>query len=180
MIPLSVLDRYARSLADVALLAQEVEEVSRELATYREIFHTVPDLLAAFDSPAVTRDAKERLLSSLLSRYPVRKITANFLRVLLQHNRIVYFDQVYQSYIRTVDERKGIVTAKVLTAGPLSADERTGLRDCLSKATGKIVRLDVETDTNLLGGLVVQVGSTIYDGSIRKQLDEMKKHLVEG
>ncbi|HYK90267.1 MAG TPA: ATP synthase F1 subunit delta, partial [Acidobacteriota bacterium] len=121
-----------------------------------------------------------RLLSVLLSRYPVRKVTANFLNVLLQHNRILYFEQIYQSYIRTVDERKGIVTAKVRTAAPLSEREQSTLRESLSRMTGKIVRLDMETDISLLGGLVVQIGSTVYDGSIRKQLAEMRRHLAEG
>ncbi len=177
MIPMAILGRYARSLVDVAAGAQEVEDVSRDLAMYREIFLAVPDLLKAFDSPAVPRDAKERLLSSLLSRYPVHEITANFLRVLLQHNRILYFDQICQAYVMAVDERKGIVTAKVATAAPLSEGELVSLREILSGVTGKIVRLDVETDVNLLGGLVVQVGSTVYDGSIRRQLAEMRRYL---
>lgn len=165
MISTAVLGRYARSLADVALELDEIEGISRDLATYREVFRAVPDLLMAFDSPAVPRDAKGKVLSELLSRYPVRKLTENFFRVLLQHNRIRYFDQIYESYIKNVHERKGIVTAKVTTAAPLSECELASLRENLSKATGKIINLNVQTDSGLLGGLVVQVGSTVYDGS---------------
>jgi F-type H+-transporting ATPase subunit delta len=180
MIPMSVLGRYAQSLADVARELNDVEGVGRDLAMYREIFLAVPEVLQAFDSPAVPRDAKEKVLLELLSRYPVKSVTGNFLRLLLLHNRIFFFDQIYQLYIRTIDERKGIVSAKVSTATPLSEKEMSSLREALSKATGKIIRLDVHIDSGLLGGLVVQIGSTIYDGSIRKQLAEMRKYLTEG
>jgi F-type H+-transporting ATPase subunit delta len=180
MIPMSVLGRYARSLADVAFELHDVEGVGRDLATYREIFLAAPEVLPALDSPAVAKDAKEKVLSELLSRYPVRSVMGNFLRLLLQHNRILYFDQIYQIYIKTVDERKGIVGARVTAATPLSERELTSLREALSKATGKIIRLDVHIDSDLLGGLAVQIGSTVYDGTIRKQLAEMKKYLAEG
>jgi F-type H+-transporting ATPase subunit delta len=178
MISAAVLGRYARSLAEVALELNDEERVSRDLAEYREVFQAVPDLLVAFDSPAVTRDAKENVFSALLVRYPVRKVTENFLRVLLQHNRIRYFDQIYEIYVTTVNEHKGIATAAVTTAAPLSERELTGLRESLSKVTGKIIKLDVQLDSGLLGGVVVQVGSTVYDGSIRRQLSEMRRHLA--
>ena len=180
MISIAVLGRYARSLADVAFESNEVDSVAVDLATYREIFRAVPDLLSAFDSPAIARDTKERVLSELLSRYPVRKTAENFLRVLLQHNRIRYFDQIFDGYVKTVDERRGVVTAMVIAASPLTGGQLAGLRKSLSQATGKTVKLDVKMNPDLLGGLVVQVGSTVYDGSIRKQLAEMRRHLAEG
>jgi F-type H+-transporting ATPase subunit delta len=180
MIPAAVLGRYARSLADVVLELHDEESVSRDLAVYQEVFQAVPELLEAFHSPAVPRDAKEKVLSALLDRYPVRKVTENFLRVLLQHNRILYFNQIYGSYIRTVNERKGIETARVTAAAPLSERELASLRESLSRLTGKIIKLEVQLDSDLLGGVVVQVGSTVYDGSIRKQLAEMRRRLAEG
>ncbi len=179
MISTAVLARYARSLADVAFESGEPDEVGRGLAIYNEIFRAVPGLLEAFDSPAVPRDAKEKILSELLLRYPVRKLAENFLRVLLRHNRIRHFGQIYESYINTVNERRGIVTARVTAASPLSEAQMTGLRSSLSKTIRKTVILDVNTDPELLGGLVVQVGSTVYDGSIRRQLAEMRKHLID-
>ena len=179
MISMAVLGRYARSVADVAFELGEVDSVSRDLSAFNEIFRAVPDLLLAFDNPAIPRDTKSNILSVLLSRYPVGKIAENFLRVLLEHNRIRHFGQIYESYIKAVNDRKGIVTAKVMTASVMSEDQMAELRESLSRAIRKTVILDVRTDASLLGGLVVQVGSTVYDGSIRKQLDEMKKHLMD-
>ncbi len=177
MISLAVLDRYARSLADVAFETGEVDAVARDMETYSEIFSAVPDLLIALDSPAVQRDAKEKVRAELLSRYPVRPLSANFLRVLLQHNRIRYFHEIYRSFFKIIDARRGIVTAKVTSSSPLSDAELARLREELSRVTGKTVNLDVQTDPELLGGVVVQVESTLYDGSIRRQLEEMKRQL---
>ncbi len=178
MIPSSVFSRYARSLAEVALEGNEEPSVTRDMATYREIFETVPDLLPAFHSPAVPREAKERVLSELIARYPVSQITANFLRLLLEHNRIRYFHEIHDSYTKIVNDRRGIVSAQVTAAGALSEVELSRLRESLARATGRSVTMDVRTDAGLLGGLVVQIGSTVYDGSVRSQLVEMKRRLL--
>jgi len=81
----SVFARYARALADVTLERGEDADVRGDLDTYREMFRRVPALLEALDSPAVRRDAKEQVLAELLSRYPVSRTSANFLRTLLAH-----------------------------------------------------------------------------------------------
>jgi len=179
MISSAVSHRYARSLVDVALGNHEEPAVTEDLSTYREIFRSVPEVLEAFDSPAVPREAKEKVLSSLIDKYPIGRTTANFLRILVDHHRIRYFQEIYLAYVKVVNEEKGIVAARVTAAHALSDEELSRLRASLSEATGKAVTLEVRTDAGLLGGLVVQVGSTVYDGSIRSQLDEVKRRLVE-
>jgi F-type H+-transporting ATPase subunit delta len=178
MIATGVFARYARSLADVVLENHAEAEVTRDLLLYRDIFRAVPEVLEAFHSPAVARDAKERVLGELLVRYPVGQITANFLHVLLEHNRIRYFQEVLDYYTNTVNERKGIVSAQVTSAAPLSELEVTVLRESLGRVVGRAVILSARTDQELLGGLVVQVGSTVYDGSIRRQLSDMRQSLM--
>jgi F-type H+-transporting ATPase subunit delta len=180
MISSAVFARYARALADVALETGQDGQVLRDLETYAEIFKAVPDLLPAFDSPAVPREAKEKLLSELFVRYPVCRITANFLRVLLGHHRLRYFLEICERYIRIVNERKGIVFARVRSAAPLSDRDLAVLRESLSRATGKSIAVELRTEPELLGGLIVQIGSIVYDGSIRTQLDEMKRCLAGG
>jgi F-type H+-transporting ATPase subunit delta len=179
MISSTILDRYARSLVDVVAQAKEEEEVSKDLALYRDMFLAVPDILDAFDSPAFPRESKEKVLSELIARYPIRQLSANFLKVLLKHNRIRYFQQIYEACSKLFNERKGIIAAKVVVAAPLAQPELAGLRDVLGKITGKNVTLDVREEQDVLGGVIVQIGSTIYDGSIRTQLAEMKRQLTE-
>jgi len=177
MISTSIFGRYSKALADVALETGQEAEVGRDLATYQEIFVAVPDLLVIFDSPAVQRETKERILDQLLGKYPVGATTGNFLRMLLRQNRIRYFREIVEHYTKYVNSRKGIFAAQVTVASPLSEQDLEALRTSLGAATGNTVILDVKSDPELLGGLVVQIGSTVYDGSIRRQLSEMRERL---
>lgn len=180
MISSALFARYARALVDVVMEERQERQVTEDLATFREILRSVPDLLDAFDSPAIPREAKERVLKELIARYPVRPTTANFLHVLLGNNRIRYFHEIFDYYVRTINERKGIIAARVTAASPLSERDQESLRATLAGATSQTVVLDVRTDPDLLGGLVVQIGSTVYDGSIRTQLTEVQRRLREG
>jgi len=174
----AVFARYARSLADVAFEANQEPAVTADLNTYMEIFKAVSDLLEVFDSPAIRREAKEKLLSTLIGRYPVTKVTENFLFTLLRHNRIRCYPEIFESYLKLVNNRKDIVSAQITVATPLSETEIQSLSQSLAQAASKTVILDMQTDADLLGGLVVQIESTVYDGSIRTQLEEMKRRLA--
>jgi len=179
VIPSAILGRYSRSLAEIAFEENLEQAVSEDLKTFSEIFHAVPDLLDVFHAPAIPRETKEKLLAELTAKYPVSPITSNFLRILLQHNRIRYFQQIADGYARSVNERKGIVSARVTAAVPISSGNLKALEAKLAGITGKFVSVESRTDANLLGGVVVQIGSTVFDGSIRTQLAEMRRRLTE-
>jgi len=179
MISTVVYARYARSLVDVVTEEGIEAEVSRDLQVYLDIFSAVPDLLSAFDNPAVPRDAKERVLSELVARYPVNGHTENFLRVLLANNRIRHFSEIVEYYGKALNDKKGILAARVTAASKLSEKEASLLAERLSSALGSKITMSLATDPELLGGLVVQIGSTVYDGSIRKQLSEVKQRLMD-
>ncbi len=179
MIPSAILGRYARSLAEVAFEENLEQAVTEDLKTYNEIFRAVPDILEVFHTPAIPRESKEKLLAELMKKYPVNTVTSNFFRILLQHNRIRYFPQVVDGYLKSVNERKGIVTAQVTAVAPLSQQALKSLEARLTGITGKVTNIELRTDASLLGGVVVQIGSTIYDGSIRTQLSEMRRRLTE-
>jgi F-type H+-transporting ATPase subunit delta len=179
MITAAVFARYARALADVALEKGEEAAVAADLETYREIFRAVPSLVDVFHSPAVSREAKQNLLGALLARYPLSRTAANFMKVAVDQNRIRYFQEIVDLYTATVNARRGVVSAEVVSPVPLGAAELERLRASLAGATGSRVDLQVRTDPELLGGLRVRVGSTIFDGSVRRQLAEVKRRLLE-
>jgi F-type H+-transporting ATPase subunit delta len=175
----AVLGRYCKSLTDIVFEENIEERVTEDLKTYREIFRTVPDVLDILHSPAMPRETREKLLSALMTRYPVHIISSNFLRTLLQHNRMGHFQQILDGFLKAVSERKGILTAQVAAAMPLSQSELKSLEARLVGITGKVVNVELQTEASLLGGMVVQIGNTIFDGSIRTQLVEMKRRLTE-
>jgi len=175
----AILGRYAKSLAEIVFEENIDEKVTEDLKSYSEIFRTVPDLPGALDSPAVPREAKEKLLEELMAHYPVHPITSNFLRILLQNNRIRYFQEIVDSFNKFVNEQKGVVSAQVTAAAPLSEQQLENLEKRLAEITGKLVNVELQTDASLLGGIVVQIGSTNFDGSIRTKLADMKRRLAE-
>ena len=177
--PVAKLGRYARSLAEVAFEQNVEDKVAEDLRILSGIFRQNPDVCKVFDSLAVPRDEKEKLLDALLAEYPVTKIAANFMRVLLERNRINSFQRIFELFLEIVNKRKGIVSAKIVTAAPLDKDGVGRIEKRLGNITGKtVIAATVETDENLLGGIVVSVGNTIYDGSVRTRLDEMKRRLT--
>ena len=180
MIPSAILGRYARSLTEIAFEENLEPEVTENLKTYSEIFRAVPDMLEVFQTPAIPRESKEKLLDELMAKYPVSPVTSNFLRILLQHNRIGFFQQIFGLYLKLANEHKGIVSARVTTAMALSEEEVRNLADRLSAITGKSVTVEPQMDATILGGVIVQLGSTVFDGSIKAQLAEMKRRLAEG
>ncbi len=179
MIPSAILGRYAQSLSEIVFEENLELQVTENLKTYAEIFRAVPDLLDAFHSPAIPRETKEKLLIEVMKLHPVHPITSNFMRILLQNNRIRFFPQILDLYLRSVNERKGIVSARVTAAAPVSPRDMKSLEIRLAEILGRQVNVELQTDANLLGGVVVQVGSTVFDGSIRTQLSEMRRRLTE-
>jgi F-type H+-transporting ATPase subunit delta len=103
----------------------------------------------------------------------------NFIGILVDKHRLKLLDEVIDGYRRLLDDRMGIVRAKVTAARPLNAAEQKELEIKLMERTGKQIRMEVAVDPSLIGGVVAQVGSTIYDGSVRTQLQAFKSRLVE-
>jgi F-type H+-transporting ATPase subunit delta len=179
VIPSAILGRYARSLADVAFEEKIEDDVIRDLKTFNELFATVPDVLRVFGSPAVAQETKVKVLEDLMDRYPVHKITSNFFRILLQHNRIGHFSGIVELFLKSANERRGVLPALVTTAAPLSPEESKMIEDRLTVITGKSVTVKARTDHTLLGGMMVHIGSTVFDGSLRTRFAEMRRRLAE-
>jgi F-type H+-transporting ATPase subunit delta len=117
-------------------------------------------------------------LSELISRSRVSPTTANFLQVLLQNQRLADLVEINRQFGNELDRRAGVVNAQVTTARPLSPQEQDALRARLSQVTGNMVRLQFHVDDALIGGVVTRIGSTLYDGSVRTHLEQMKQRMM--
>ena len=174
----TVARRYASALADVVTERGDAAEVQGELATWERMLLENPPLLEAFSNPTVAYRQKERVLGELITRTKVRPTTANFLRTLLKNQRLADLPEVNAKFAEVLDDRAGVVSAQVTSARPVSADTRASLEAKLGQVTGKKIRLSFTTDDSLLAGIVTQVGSTIYDGSVRNQLKRLGEELA--
>jgi F-type H+-transporting ATPase subunit delta len=170
--------RYAAALADVVMKRGEAHEVQQELSGWELMMQGSTDLLEVFRNPTIPYEQKRTVLDKLIVRARVRPTTANFLQVLLQNQRLGDLSEVNKRFAQVLDERSGVVSAEVTTARPEPESSQQALRAKLSALTGKDVRLSFKTDEELIGGMVTRMGSTIYDGSVRSQLQLAKEKLA--
>lgn len=174
----TVARRYAAALADVLAERGEARQVQEELSAWELMIRNNAQLQEVFSNPTIPYEQKRKVLSTLIARTRVRPLTANFLQVLLQNQRLTELNAVNERLARILDERSGIVSAQVTTARPVSENSQQALRDKLSSLTGKEVRLSFATDEELIGGIVTRIGSTVYDGSVRTQLQQVKEKMA--
>ncbi len=172
--------RYASALADVVQKTGETEAVKSELKQWVEMMVSSNELREAFSSPAIAHLSKEAVLEKLIAKTSPSKTTANFLRVLLKNGRISVVAAFSEKFEAVLEERAGIITAKITSARELGEGEKSGLKSSIEKMTGMKVKLEFDTDEDLIGGVVTRIGSTVYDGSVKTQLENLKQQLVNG
>ena len=174
----SVARRYASALADVVLAKNEAREVQEELLTWERMILSSDLLKELVINPTIPFPEKEKALNQLIARSAVRQTTANFLRVLLKNQRLTELSDINQRLAHVLDERAGVVSAEVVTAREVPDSSKKSILDDLKKVTGKDVRVNFTTDETLIGGTLTKIGSTVYDGSIKNQLQELRKQLA--
>ncbi len=177
---IAVARRYAAPLADVAIAHNKADELDSELGVFAEIIGTNRELSDVFASPVIPQPSKREVLDAIIKRAGPGELTANLLRTLLRNYRLQYVGAVHEEFRREMNLRKGIVVARVATAAPVGASEQESLSRTLHQMTGKQVQLEFKTDPSLIGGVVTRVGSMVYDGSVRTQLQEIEQRLKLG
>lgn len=178
MSSMTVARRYASALADVLVDGKEEAVVREELGAWAEMVQQNPLLLEGLTNPTVPYDQKSKVLSELIAKTKVRPTTANFLRLVLRNQRFDQLTQINAKLSDIMDERAGVVSAEVTSARPISEPVKGALEQTLQQITNRRVRLNFATDETLLGGIVTRIGSTIYDGSVRSQLERLKQELA--
>src|SRR5438105_14518572 len=174
----TVARRYSAALADVVLAGNEAREGQNELKIWDEMLQSNPNLREVFANPTVALDKKRAVLNRLIEISKPRATTANFLKVLLQNQRLTELGEINRKFAQILDERAGMVAATVTTARAVPQDAQAKLYDTLAKLTGKKVRIDFATDPEIIGGLVTRIGSTVYDGSVRSHLQQIKVRMA--
>jgi len=174
----TVARRYASALADVVLKSGEAGKVQEELLTWEKMFQTSPVLPEVFGNPTIALDQKRAVLNKLIDRSKPTATTANFLKVLLQNQRLMDLGEINKKFAEILDIRAGMVAATVTTARTVPDNAQERLHAKLLSVTGKKVRINFTTDSELIGGLVTRIGSTVYDGSVRNHLQQIKAKMA--
>jgi len=171
--------RYARALVDVAVEQKKSEDVRQELAAFVDLARESADLRNLLASPAVPREKKHAVIDALAKRMNCSKAFRNFLCVLVDNRRTAMLPQIREAFEAQLLERLGVTHAQVTTARELTTAEKSDLGKALERLTGKRIEAEYKLDPALIGGAVVRIGSTVYDGSVREQLDRLRASLAK-
>lgn len=175
----TVTNTYARAFADVVMSkrldptvtvaeAQQMAAMAQENKGLREVW----------DAPAISADRKRAVLDSIVQHARISRPVRNFVAVLIDHRRTRFLSEIVAQFAQELNQRLGFAEAEVTTARELSSEERTRLEGELTKVTSKRIRARYSKDPTILGGAIARVGSTVYDGSVRGQLEKMRELLA--
>lgn len=171
--------RYARAFADVmAETHLAYEDARRQLNDFTAAWHAAADLREIFLDPSFPLPEKVTILDRLNERMQLAPQVRNFLAVLLQHNRMDAFEEILNELGKEMNSRLGIAEVEVISARPLDEQERGALIVKIGELAHGRVEAKFREDPSLIGGVIVQVGSTVYDGSVRGRLAGLEEQLA--
>jgi F-type H+-transporting ATPase subunit delta len=170
--------RYARAFADVvAQFHLGAPEVEKQLTDFLDSWDGSPELREVFCDPSVPADQKVAALDAMKGKLKLAPQVRNFLAVLIEHDRIGSVHEVIDEYRRELQQRLGVYQAQVITARKLNADDKAALLEDVAKLAKGRVEATFTLDESILGGVVVRIGSTVYDGSVRGRIERLKEVL---
>ena len=170
--------QYANALADIALEQGAAEPVLKQLSEFGAAFAASAELRIFLTAPGVSREAKHGVIEKLAGRMGASKIIRNFLFVMVDNQRAALLPDILEAFQEVIRQRQGVAEAEVSSAVNLSDTQKAQLLQTLERLTGKKIQAQYALEPALLGGAVVRIGDTIYDGSLRNRLNEMRARLT--
>ncbi len=174
----AIASRYARALVEVILADKIDSDIARQqLRSIVEAVAGSDDLRRVWESPAVLPAQKRAVLDGIAKQLGAVKPIRNFIAILIDHRRIAMLADIQRQFESELDAQLGFVEVEIASARTLTPGEKRDLENRVERMTGKKVRARYSSNPELLGGVSVRVGSTIYDGSVRGQLERMRQQL---
>ena len=176
----AITKRYARALVELGTERQQVEALGNELSTVGAMFSGDRLLAQLMESPTFALAKKTAILKDLSDLLKLSDDMRKFLGLLLSKARIGYVQQIALAYRSLADELAGVQRAKVVAATALDAAQQEAISAALAKQTGKQIEIKAECDPELIGGLRVEIGGKVFDGSVKTQLKRIEDTLKKG
>jgi F-type H+-transporting ATPase subunit delta len=175
----SVTSVYARAFADVVLKSRlDASGTLEQLHSLGALLRANPDLRRVWENPAIAVEQKRGVLDAIAKREGLSRQVRNFVAVLIDHRRMHFLDAMVEQLGHELDARLGFAEAQITSSRDLSDPEKRALEAQVEKLTGKKVRARYSRDAAILGGAMVRVGSTIYDGSVLGQLERIREQIA--
>lgn len=175
----AVAHRYAHAFAGVATSkGLDLLAARQQMRDFAELFDSSHDLREVLMDPSIPSEQKLSVLDAIAERNGMYREVRNFIAIVMDHQRLHEFNGILDAYDQVADTDLGVTEAAVTTVHELNGEDREQLEARVAELAGTRVRIAYTLDPALLGGVVVKIGSTVYDGSVRTQLEQMKQTLV--
>ena len=171
--------RYARALMEIGAEQKNAEKLGADVRALAQAMAVSPELAELLANPAFPRADRKKILDALAARFAVQPITKNFFNVLLDKERLAHVPAISREIDRMLEEQAGRIGAEVVSAQPLTATQLTQITAALEQLSGKKVQVVKREDPALLGGVIAKLGDTIYDGSLRTQLRQLRDTMIK-
>jgi F-type H+-transporting ATPase subunit delta len=170
--------RYAKALLDVAIAEADPQQIDQQLAEVADLFTGHADLWRTMTNPAVPAPKKRAVVDELLPTLGLAAPLGKILQLLASRDRLVLLPDLAEAYRSRLMDHQKVVRARVTSAVPLPADRAQQIQKQLEKVTGRTVVMTAATSPDIIGGVVARIGSTVYDGSVKRQLEKMREQLT--
>jgi len=172
-------ERYAGALFAIAENSDRLDEIGGELNEIENLIMFNSDFNMFLNHPKFSHKEKKEILDDIF-KDNISNIVLNFLKILLDKNRIVVFKSINNSYKKILAEKRRILTANITTAIEMDYDVRAKLRAKLESIYNKEIEFNYSTDNQIIAGMVIEIGDKTIDGSLKTKLENMKKQIVQG
>jgi F-type H+-transporting ATPase subunit delta len=174
----SVTSTYARAFAEAVFSGRhDPDKTLQEAQSVAELVAGSKELRQVWETPSITAVQKRAVLDAIVAREGISQTVRNFVAVLIDHGRTHFLGPIVKQFEQELNQRLGFIEAEIASAHDLNPSDRRTLEVDLERLTGKKVRARYSRDESILGGAIVKIGSTIYDGSVSGQLERIKQAL---
>lgn len=177
---LVIAKRYAKALFNLALEEGQVEQYGQELDYLVRLLVELPDLADAVQNPLYPEAARKNVFRAVADKAETTPIMKSFINLLVEKRRVQHLGDISEYYHKLIDEHANIARARIKAATPLDDQAIQQIASSLEKMTGKKVAVEFEQDPELIGGVLAQIGDLVLDGSVRRQLLNIKESLKRG
>lgn len=174
----SLARRYAKALMGIGTDDGSYKRIGQDVASLAAAMKSSRELGDILGNPVFPRDEREKIVLAVLQRIGASKTVINFSKLLLDRERLNIVPDISRELSAMIDEKSGQLTAEITSAVPLNSAQESELKTTLESLSGKKIQIVAKEDPALLGGLVAKVGDLVYDGSLRTQLQEIRRSLV--
>ncbi len=170
---------YALALHELSKENSDLHKVEENMKSLNNLININSEFRETISNPTIAKEDKKKVISAIADQNNFSQISKKFLGFVAIKNRLFFLEKIIESFLNLISKNKGELKAKLISSKKLSKDEQKKIKDELSKEFKSTLNIDYKYDPNLIGGLIIQVGSIMIDTSIKTKLQKLEKNMVE-